>query len=106
MNLIVNQNYQIMKKSLLLLLTIFIVSCATKQIQSSISSGNYDNAISNAVSNLQNNKDKKRKQNYIYLLEEAFAKAKERDLLNIAVWFKDANPRRSEERRVGKECSP
>ena len=92
MNLIVNQNYQIMKKSLLLLLTIFIVSCATKQIQSSISSGNYDNAISNAVSNLQNNKDKKRKQDYIYLLEEAFAKAKERDLNNINTFKKDANP--------------
>ena len=92
MNLMVNQNNQIMKKSLLLLLTIFIISCATKQIQSSISSGNYDDAIDNAVSNLQNNKDKKRKQDYIYLLEEAFAKAKERDLNNINAFKKDANP--------------
>ena len=81
-----------MKKSLLLLLTIFIISCATKQIQSAISSGNYDDAILNAVSNLQNNKDKKRKQDYIYLLEEAFAKAKERDLNNINTFKKDANP--------------
>ena len=74
------------------MIAIFIVSCATKQIQTAISSGNYDDAIANAVSNLQNNKDKKRKQNYIYLLEEAFAKAKERDLRDIDVFTKDTNP--------------
>ncbi|MBC7642857.1 MAG: hypothetical protein H7174_11050, partial [Flavobacterium sp.] len=81
-----------MKKILLLLLSIIISSCATKQIQSAISSGNYDDAIDNAVSNLQNNKDKKRKQEYIYLLEEAFAKAKERDLSSIDAFTKDINP--------------
>ncbi len=82
-----------MKKILLLLsIFIFIVSCATKQIQGSISSGNYDDAIANAVSNLQNNKDKKRKQDYIYLLEEAFAKAKERDLSAVDALIKDTNP--------------
>ena len=81
-----------MKKTLLLLMTIFIASCATKQIQSAISSGNYDDAIANSVSNLQNNKDKKRKQDYVYLLEEAFAKAKERDLSAIDAFTKDTNP--------------
>jgi hypothetical protein len=82
-----------MKKILLLLsIFIFIASCATKQIQGSISSGNYDDAITNAVSNLQNNKDKKRKQDYIYLLEEAFAKAKERDLSAVDALTKDTNP--------------
>ncbi len=82
-----------MKKNLLLLwIFIFIISCATKQIQGAISSGNYDDAIANAVSNLQNNKDKKRKQDYIYLLEEAFAKAKERDLSAIDAFNKDTNP--------------
>ena len=81
-----------MKKTLLLLMTIFIVSCATKQIQSAISSGNYDDAVANSVSNLQNNKDKKRKQDYVYLLEEAFAKAKERDLSAIDAFAKDTNP--------------
>ena len=83
---------KIMKKTLLLLLSIIISSCATKQIQSSISSGNYDDAIDNAVSNLQNNKDKKRKQDYIYLLEEAFAKAKDRDLRTIDAFNIDKNP--------------
>ena len=82
-----------MKKLLLLLsVLIFIASCSTKQIQGAISSGNYDDAIANAVSNLQNNKDKKRKQDYIYLLEEAFAKAKERDLSSIDAFIKDKNP--------------
>ena len=69
-----------------------ISACATKQIQSSISAGNYDDAVENAISNLQNNKDKKRKQDYIYLLEEAFAKAKDRDLRAVQALFKDANP--------------
>ena len=81
-----------MKKTLLLLFSIIFSSCATKQIQSSISSGNYDDAIHNAVSNLQNNKDKKRKQDYIYLLEEAFAKAKDRDLRTIDAFIIDKNP--------------
>ena len=81
-------------KKITLLLSIFVLisACATKQIQSSISSGNYDDAVENAISNLQNNKDKKRKQDYIYLLEEAFAKAKDRDLRAIQAMFKDANP--------------
>ncbi len=81
-------------KKILLLLYVFclIAACATKQIQGAISSGNYDDAIANAVSNLQNNKDKKRKQDYIYLLEEAFAKAKERDLSAVDALTKDTNP--------------
>jgi hypothetical protein len=82
-----------MKKIILLLSVIMLLSsCATKQIESAISSGNYDDAINNAVSNLQNNKDKKRKQDYVYLLEEAFAKAKERDLRSVDALFKDTNP--------------
>jgi hypothetical protein len=44
------------------------------------------------VANLRTNKDKKWKQEYIYLLEEAFAKAKERDLNAIHLLAKDANP--------------
>jgi hypothetical protein len=41
-----------------------------KQTQNLLSSGNYDQAIDNAVSNLRSNKDKKGKQDYVYLLEE------------------------------------
>ena len=45
---------------------------------------------------LQKNKTAKGKQDYVYLLEDAFAKAKERDLRDINTWFKDANPRNLE----------
>ncbi len=83
----------LMKKIYLLLsLFILISSCGVKQTQTLLSSGNYDEAIANAVSNLRSNKDKKGKQDYIYLLEEAFAKAKERDLNSINLLVKEANP--------------
>ena len=82
-----------MKKiTLLLSLFVLISSCGVKQTQNLLSSGNYDQAIDNAVSNLRTNKDKKGKQDYVYLLEEAFAKAKERDLNAINLLVKDANP--------------
>ena len=81
-------------KKITLLLSFFVLisSCGVKQTQNLLSSGNYDQAIDNAVSNLQTNKDKKGKQDYIYLLEEAFAKAKDRDLNAINLLAKDANP--------------
>jgi hypothetical protein len=82
-----------MKKiTLLLSLFILVSSCGVKQTQNLLSSGNYDLAIDNAISNLQYNKDKKGKQDYVYLLEEAFAKAKERDLNTINLLTKEANP--------------
>ncbi|MDI6048845.1 hypothetical protein QLS31_03290 [Flavobacterium sp. XS2P24] len=82
-----------MKKiTLLLSLFLLVSSCGVKQTQNLLSSGNYDQAIDNAVSNLRTNKDKKGKQDYVYLLEEAFAKAKERDLNSINLLAKDANP--------------
>ncbi len=83
----------LMKKiTLLLSFFVLISSCGVKQTQNLLSSGNYDEAINNAVSNLRTNKDKKGKQDYVYLLEEAFAKAKERDLNAINLLSKDANP--------------
>ncbi|NGY37065.1 hypothetical protein FQU23_006005 [Flavobacterium sp. XN-5] len=82
-----------MKKTILLLsLVIILASCGVKSTQNLLSSGNYDVAIDKAISNLRTNKDKKGKQDYIYLLEEAFAKAKERDLNAINLLAKDANP--------------
>ena len=81
-------------KKITLLLSFFILfsACGVKQTQNLLSSGNYDQAIDNAISNLRTNKDKKGKQDYVYLLEEAFAKAKERDLNIISLLAKDANP--------------
>lgn len=41
---------------------------------------------------MRTNKDKKGKQDYVYLLQEVFAKAKECDLNSINLLAKDANP--------------
>ena len=71
---------------------ILLTSCGVKQTQNNLASGNYDAAIDIAVSNLRSNKDKKGKQDYIYLLEEAFAKVKERDLNTISFLNKENNP--------------
>ncbi|MBQ0908841.1 hypothetical protein KBJ98_09020 [Flavobacterium sp. F-328] len=82
-----------MKKITLLIAFIVLASaCGVKQTQNALSSGNYDQAIENAVSNLRSSKDKKGKQDYVYMLEEAFAKAKERDLNTINLLVKEANP--------------
>ena len=82
-----------MKKiTLLFSFLIFITSCALKHTQELVHSGDYDNAITIAVSSLESNKDKKSKQDYVYLLEEAFAKAKERDLNTLNLLEKENNP--------------
>ncbi|WP_229724362.1 hypothetical protein [Winogradskyella forsetii] len=83
-----------MKKFLLLsVLVSVLVSCsAKKQIESAISNGNYDEAISEALRKLENNKDKNRKQDYIVMLEDAYYKVLEEDLQTIAHFKKDGNP--------------
>jgi hypothetical protein len=81
-------------KKITLIIAFFtlLASCGVKQTQNNLASGNYDAAIDIAVSNLRSNKDKKGKQDYVYLLEEAFAKAKERDLGTISFLIKENNP--------------
>lgn len=81
-----------MKKLSLFLLILVLISCGVKQTKSLLSSGNYDEVINNAVSNLRSNKDKKGNQDYVYLMEEAFAKAKERDLNSVNLLEKEKNP--------------
>lgn len=83
-----------MKKiTFLSLLVSLLISCSgVKQTQSMLSDGNYDGAIGKAVENLKTNKTSKGKQEYVYLLEEAFAKAKQRDLASISLWEKEGNP--------------
>ena len=82
-----------MKKTISLLAFFLILSsCGVRQTRDLLTSGDYDAAIQNAVEGLRGgNKNAKGKQDYVYMLEEAFAKAKERDLRNIETWFKDAN---------------
>lgn len=87
-----------MKKHYPILLFAFLLltACGVKQTQNLLSSGNYDEAINNSISNLRSNKDKKGNQDYVYMLEEAFAKAKERDLNSLNLWEKEKNPANSE----------
>lgn len=83
-----------MKRFLLLsVLVSALVSCsAKKQMQSAISKGNYDQAISEALKKLENNKDKKRKQDYVVMLQDAYYKALKEDLQTIKHLKKDGNP--------------
>jgi len=78
------------------LLTIFIafscIGCAKRESRQLLNTGNYDGAIQFAVNALRNNKQAKGKQDFVYILEEAFAKAKERDERNIGLWSREANP--------------
>jgi len=70
-----------------------LVSCsAKKQIEEAISHGNYDQAISEALRKLENNKDKKRKQDYVIMLKEAYDKVLKEDLAQIEHLKKDGNP--------------
>ncbi|WP_111309806.1 hypothetical protein [Confluentibacter sediminis] len=83
-----------MKKLLLsTIVLILILSCsASKQIEKAVSSGNYDQAINDAIGKLRTNKDKKGKADFIVMLEDAFNKATERDLKTIDYLKKDNNP--------------
>ncbi len=83
-----------MKRFLLLsVLLLILTSCSgKKQIEKAISHGNYDQAISNALRKLEHNKDKKRKQDYIVMLKDAYYKVLERDLDRISRLEKDGNP--------------
>lgn len=81
-----------MKKILLIALLTIVYSCGVKQTQSMLSNGDYDGAINRAVEGLRTNKNSKGNQDYVYLLEEAFAKAKERDLNDLSLLIKEKNP--------------
>lgn len=83
-----------MKKITILLLSIsFLISCSgVKKTQSLLSDGNYDAAINRSIESLKTNKASKGKQDYVYLLEEAYAKAKDRDLREVEMLQKDGNP--------------
>ena len=88
-----------MKKITLLFssLALTLASCGgVKTTQSLLSDGDYDSAIYRSVEALKTKKESKGKQDFVYLLEEAFAKAKDRDLRNIELWTKEANPANTE----------
>ncbi len=83
-----------MKKFLLFtVLFSLLVSCSgRKQIEKALHSGNYNQAIEDALRKLETNKDKQRKQDYVVLLEDAYYKAVDRDINTINHLKKDGNP--------------
>ncbi|MCF7567970.1 hypothetical protein L3X37_06265 [Sabulilitoribacter arenilitoris] len=83
-----------MKKLLLSIIALtLMLACSTRrQMEKTISFGNYDHAINDAIGKLKINKDRRGKQDIILLLEEAFNKASARDLDDINFLKKDNNP--------------
>jgi hypothetical protein len=82
-------------KRFLLLSAIFaiLVACGAKrQVEQAVNTGNYDHAIRTTLNKLKTNKDKKRKYDYVIMLQDAYYKVLERDLNTIAHLKKDDNP--------------
>lgn len=79
------------------LLSIFsmlvLASCSSvKTTEKAINSGDYEKAISLSIENLAKNKTKEKNQPYVLMLQEAFAKATQRDLDRISFLEKEQNP--------------
>lgn len=82
-----------MKKTLLYSVLVVLASCSgVKKTQEALNSGNYLTAMDKAIRNLAENKTKKGNQDYIVLLEDAFAKNTEREQQEIDFLLKDGNP--------------
>lgn len=82
-----------MKKILLFTTILTIAACGgVKKTQEALNTGNYVTAMDKAIKNLAENKTKKGNQEYIILLEEAFAKNAEREEQEIAFLQNDGNP--------------
>ncbi len=77
----------------LILIFIFAISCSSvKKTEKALNTGNYDQAINIALNKLRTNKDKKGKQPYILMLEQAYAKVIDRDKNAVAYLEKEGNP--------------
>lgn len=85
-----------MRKLYILLTFLIFAACGKKMTQNAIASGDYDQAIATATQSLRNNKDKKSKKPYVFMLEEAFAKAVERDLATLEYLKKENKTSNSE----------
>jgi hypothetical protein len=63
-----------------------------KQIEKQLNTGNYDQAINNALKKLETNKNAKRKQDYVLMLRDAYYKVVEDDHYKINQLKQDGNP--------------
>jgi hypothetical protein len=83
-----------MKKVLVFALFVFfLIGCSgVKRAEQALNSGNFDTAINTAVQNLRTDRNSKRKQDYVLLLEEAFAKAVKEDKISLKRLKADPNP--------------
>ncbi len=83
-----------MQKQLLFVFILAICySCSSvKKTEKALNTGNYDQAINIALNKLKTNKNKKGKQPYILMLEEAFAKVVERDQNAVTYLENEGNP--------------
>ena len=82
-----------MKKILLFsIMLILIAGCSSKkQIEQHLNTGNYDQAVSNALKQLQSKKTTKRKSKFISILKDGYDRITKRDLEDIAFLKKDDN---------------
>ncbi|MEE9349569.1 MAG: hypothetical protein V3U80_05935 [Flavobacteriaceae bacterium] len=88
-----------MKKiTIIIVLSVLISACnSSKKVQKLISSGDYNRAIEISVKKLQKSTKGKKKQKHIVLLENAFARSVEMDLISLKRLEKDPNPSTIEE---------
>ena len=79
------------------LIIAIIFSCSSvKKTQEDLNTGNYVSAINKSLAKLAENKTRKGNQDYVYMLEDAFAKNSNRELKQINFLKKEGNPANAE----------
>lgn len=83
-----------MKKITFIIIGFIVLNAcnSSKKVEKTISKGDYDHAIEIAVKKLSKNKDHKKKQKYILLLEDAYAKAVDKNYDDLKRFELDSNP--------------
>ena len=82
-----SMNISTAKSLSLTLIATLLSSCSSvRETQIDVASGNYDYAINRALEGLKRNRSNKKTDGYARILEEALAKAVDRDLRAIERW--------------------
>ncbi|HBK83939.1 MAG TPA: hypothetical protein DDZ41_10165, partial [Flavobacterium sp.] len=80
-----------MKKIYLLTVAVLMLACGSNRTQKMLSYGNFDEAINKSIRKLASNKNSKGNQDFVYILQDAYAKANAQDIGAINVFTKEAN---------------